>query len=63
VTSRPAKQRAADMLIRAACHRLPGEVREERGSGFTSAITASLTALLSDTTKIHSGQVLFLTRG
>jgi hypothetical protein len=31
--------------------------------GFSSAITASLTALLSDTTKIQSGQVLFLTRG
>jgi Domain of unknown function (DUF5615) len=31
--------------------------------GFPSAITASLAALLSDTTKIQSGQVLFLTRG
>jgi Domain of unknown function (DUF5615) len=31
--------------------------------GFLSAITASLTALLSDTAKIQSGQVLFLTRG
>jgi fatty acid-binding protein DegV len=30
---------------------------------FSSAITASLTTLLSDTTKIQSGQVLFLTRG
>ena len=31
--------------------------------GFSSAITASLTTLLSDKTKIQSGQVLFLTRG
>src|SRR5580693_4323993 len=31
--------------------------------GFSSAITASLTALLSGTAKIQSGQVLFLTRG
>jgi hypothetical protein len=31
--------------------------------GFPSAITASLAALLSDTAKIQSGQVLFLTRG
>jgi hypothetical protein len=31
--------------------------------GFPSAITASLTTLLSDTTKIQPGQVLFLTRG
>ena len=31
--------------------------------GFPSAITASLTTLLSDTAKIQSGQVLFLTRG
>ncbi len=30
--------------------------------GFPSAITASLTMLLSDTAKIQSGQVLFLTR-
>jgi hypothetical protein len=31
--------------------------------GFPSAITASLTTLLSDTAKIQSGQVLFLMRG
>ena len=31
--------------------------------GFSSAITESLTTLLSDTAKIQSGQVLFLTRG
>ncbi len=31
--------------------------------GFPSAITASLTTLLSDTAKIQPGQVLFLTRG
>ena len=31
--------------------------------GFLSAITASLTTLLSGTAKIQSGQVLFLTRG
>jgi hypothetical protein len=31
--------------------------------GFPSAITASLATLLSDTAKIQSGQVLFLTRG
>jgi hypothetical protein len=31
--------------------------------GFSSTITASLTTLLSDKTKIQSGQVLFLTRG
>ncbi len=31
--------------------------------GFPSAITASLTTLLSDTAKIQSGQVLFLARG
>ena len=31
--------------------------------GFPSSITASLTALLSGTAKIQSGQVLFLTRG
>lgn len=31
--------------------------------GFPSAITASLTTFLSDTAKIQSGQVLFLTRG
>ena len=30
--------------------------------GFPSAITASLATLLSDTAKIQSGQVLFLTR-
>src|SRR5580658_7789037 len=30
--------------------------------GFSSAITASLTTLLSDKTKTQSGQVLFLTR-
>jgi hypothetical protein len=30
---------------------------------FPSAITASLAALLSDTAKIQSGQVPFLTRG
>jgi hypothetical protein len=103
VTSRPAKQRAADTLIRTACGRLPAEVREEprcrpaapvgpgrqpcddgryraagqshaglilvstktfpRNRGFSSGITASLTTLLSDTTKIQSGQVLFLARG
>ena len=31
--------------------------------GFPTAITASLTTLLSGTAKIQSGQVLFLTRG
>ena len=31
--------------------------------GFSSAITAPVTTLLSDKTKIQSGQVLFLTRG
>jgi hypothetical protein len=31
--------------------------------GFTAAITAALEALLSDTSKIQPGQVLFLTRG
>jgi hypothetical protein len=31
--------------------------------GFASAITASLTTLLSETAKIQSGQVLSLTRG
>jgi hypothetical protein len=31
--------------------------------GFPSAITSSLATLLSDTAKIQSGQVLFLTRG
>ena len=31
--------------------------------GFPSAITTSLATLLSDTAKIQSGQVLFLTRG
>ena len=30
--------------------------------GFTAAITTSLATLLGDTTKIQSGQVLFLTR-
>ena len=31
--------------------------------GFAAAITASLAALLSETAKVQSGQVLFLTRG
>jgi predicted nuclease of predicted toxin-antitoxin system len=31
--------------------------------GFSSAVTTALAALLSGTTKIQSGQVLFLTRG
>ena len=31
--------------------------------GFPSAITTSLATLLTDTAKIQSGQVLFLTRG
>jgi hypothetical protein len=34
-----------------------------RNRGFPSAITGSLTTLLSDTAKIQSGQVLFLTLG
>jgi hypothetical protein len=44
VTSRPAKQRAADTLIRAACGRLPAEVREERGREWS----AELLAILND---------------
>jgi uncharacterized protein DUF4190 len=44
VTSRPARQRAADMLIRAACRRLPAEVREERGREWS----AELLAILND---------------
>ena len=31
--------------------------------GFPAAVTTALTALLSGTAKIQSGQVLFLTRG
>jgi hypothetical protein len=42
VTSRPAKQRAADMLIRAACRRLPAEVREERGREWSAELLAIL---------------------
>jgi hypothetical protein len=42
VTSRPARQRAADMLIRAACRRLPAEVREERGREWSAELLAIL---------------------
>jgi Domain of unknown function (DUF4190) len=42
VTSHPANQRAADMLIRAACRRLPGEVREERGREWSAELLAIL---------------------
>jgi Domain of unknown function (DUF4190) len=42
VTTRPAKQRAADMLIRAACRRLPGEVRDERGREWSAELLAIL---------------------
>ncbi len=42
MTTRPAKQRAANMLIRAACRRLPGEVREERGREWSAELLAIL---------------------
>jgi Domain of unknown function (DUF4190) len=42
VTTRPAMQRAADLLIRAACRRLPGEVREERTREWSAEVLAIL---------------------
>jgi hypothetical protein len=57
-----------DGRYRAAGHSHAGLILVSTGTfpqnrGFLSAITASLTTLLSDTAKIQSGQVLFLTRG
>ena len=42
MTTRPAKQCTADRLIRAACRRLPGEVREERGREWSAELLAIL---------------------
>ena len=42
MTGRPATPRAAGLLIRAACRRLPGEVREERGREWSAEVLAIL---------------------
>jgi hypothetical protein len=56
-----------DGRYRAAGHSHPGLILVStktfpQNRGFTTAITAALDALLSDTNKIQPGQVLFLTR-
>jgi uncharacterized protein DUF4190 len=42
VTTRPAAQRIAELLIRAACRRLPGDVREERRREWSAELLAIL---------------------
>jgi hypothetical protein len=42
VTTRPAAQRIAELLIRVACRRLPGGVREERRREWCAELLAIL---------------------
>ncbi len=42
MTTRPAAQRIAELLIRAACRRLPGDVREERRREWSAELLAIL---------------------
>ena len=51
------------VLLRGAGLVLVSTKTNPQNRGFTTAITAALEALLSDTNKIQPGQVVFLTRG